>query len=63
MTDLHECLDFYTQPELLEGDQCLVQRKNKRKRRCIEKDTILEFSDILAFNFNRYTPDGMTKIK
>lgn len=62
MTDLYECLDFYTQPELLEGDNAWYNEKTKAKEDVLKRTQFWNFPNILAFNFNRYTPDGRTKI-
>ena len=62
MSDLYECLDFYTQPELLEGENAWYNEKTGQKEDVLKRTQFWNFPDVLAFNFNRYTPDGRTKI-
>ncbi len=62
MKDIYECFDFYTQPEMLENDNAWYNEDTKQKEDVIKQTQFWNFPKILAINFNRYTPDGMSKI-
>ena len=61
-TNLYGCFDFFTKPEILEGDNAWFNEKTGAKEGIKKQISFWNFPNILVITMNRFTPDGMYKI-
>jgi len=59
---LYDCFDFYSQPEILEGDNAWHNEKTGKKEDIKKQISFWNFPTILVISLKRFTPDGMSKI-
>lgn len=60
-TNLHGCFEFFTKPEILEGENAWFNEKTGQKEDVKKQFTFWNFPKILVITLKRFTP-GMQKI-
>ena len=61
-TNIHGCFEFFTKPEILEGDNAWFNEKTGQKEDIKKQISFWNFPNILVITLNRFTPDGTYKI-
>ena len=59
---LYDCIDIYTKPEILEGDNAWFNEKTKKKEDIKKQLSFWNFPNVLVIVLKRFTPDGSHKI-
>ena len=61
-TTLYQCIDEYTKPEILEGENAWYNETTRQKEDVKKQIRFWNFPNIIIIALNRFTPDGMRKI-
>jgi len=61
-TNIYECIDIYTKPEILEGDNAWHNDKTGKKENVKKQISFWNFPKILVVTFKRFSPDGQSKL-
>ena len=59
---IYDCFDFFTKPELLDGDNAWHNEKSGGREDIQKKMSFWNFPNILVIALKRFTPDGQYKI-
>jgi ubiquitin carboxyl-terminal hydrolase 8 len=59
---LYDCMNIYTKPEILEGDNAWFNETTKQKEDIKKQISFWNFPNILVIVLKRFTPDGNHKI-
>jgi ubiquitin carboxyl-terminal hydrolase 8 len=60
--NLYDCLNHYTKPELLDGENAWYNEKTKQKEDVKKQIRFWNFPQIVTMTLNRFTADGTRKI-
>ena len=60
--NLYDCIDIYTKPEVLEGDNAWFNEKTGQKEDIKKQISFWNFPNVLVIVLKRFTPDGSQKI-
>ena len=58
---LYDCLDLYTQPEMLTGDNAWFNEKTGLKEDIQKRISFWNFPTVVVITLKRFSPDGMQK--
>jgi ubiquitin C-terminal hydrolase len=58
---IYDCLDLYTQPELLTGDNAWFNEKTGKKEDIQKRISFWNFPKIIVITLKRFSPDGTQK--
>lgn len=61
-TTLYECMDHYTKPEILDGENAWFNESTRQKEDVKKQIRFWNFPKIVIISLNRFTPDGTSKI-
>jgi len=61
-TNIYDCFDLYTKPEILEADNAWFNEKTGLKEDIKKQITFWNFPNVLVIVLKRFTPDGMYRI-
>lgn len=62
MNTLYECLDLFTTPEVLEGENAWFNEKTSTKENVQKRISFWNFPQVLVIMLKRITPDGQRKV-
>lgn len=61
-TNLHGCFEFFTMPEILEGENAWFNEATGNKEDVKKQLSFWNFPSILVITLKRFTPDGLNRI-
>jgi ubiquitin C-terminal hydrolase len=62
MNTLYECLDLFTTPEVLQGENAWFNEKTSTKENVQKRISFWNFPQVLVIMLKRITPDGQRKV-
>lgn len=61
-TSLYECMDQFTKPEILDGDNAWLNDNTKQKESVHKQIKFWNFPPVLVIKMNRFSQDGMRRL-
>jgi ubiquitin carboxyl-terminal hydrolase 8 len=61
-SDIYDCFNFYSKPEILEGDNAWFNEKTGAKEDIKKQISFFNFPKILVITLKRFSPDGQHKL-